>query len=269
VLLSGTLNDTTVARYRALCAGAAGQLDTALVLTDALGWAASALGLQNVEILRPDDIFLAAYGEKSKSRKIVPGNTDLVMLAFARRRPWYDHVWMVEYDVFFPQGFEPLLRIDAASDADLILSTGPHIRTGCPKWTWWKSFKPGKGAEDLPDAEAAYGLFCLSRYGAALFAALDRAYREGWTGHHEATVPTIARWAGLKVESVNAVARRAIATRVHSMTSFRVGSCEPTEGALIYHPVKSLEHEVELRRAIAEHAPVALPPDRHSKARAG
>jgi len=259
VLLSGTLNDTTVVRYRALCADVDRQIDIVLVLTDALGMAANALGLENVEILQPDDIYLNAYGEKSKARRIVPGNTGLVMLAFLRRRPWYDHVWMVEDDVFFPHGFEPLLRIDAASDADLILATGPHIRKQCESWFHWKSFKPGKGAEHLQDTEAAHGLFCMARYSAPLLAAVDRAYRDGWTGHHEATVTSIARWSGLKVDSLNAVARRVLGAPVHTMASFHVRDCAATEGALVYHPVKTLELEAELRRAIAEQTRLALP----------
>jgi hypothetical protein len=251
VLLSHTLNDTTLARYRALANGMPSGFDVVLALTEPYGEAVRALALPQTEILTPDEIYLPEYGAKAQSRRVTPGNTDLVTLAFARRRPWYRRIWLVEYDVLFPFGPAVLARLDAATDAELITSRRLMSRAQRPRWVWWNSFQPPESeAARLDPQEAVNGLCCICRYGDRLPAELDRAFRAGWVGHQEAVVPTITRLAGFDMEHLNEVAKRAIGRPVLTENSFRVRECAAEAGAMIYHPVKTLALEARLMAEI-------------------
>jgi hypothetical protein len=252
-LLSHTLNDTTLARYRALAGALPDGFDVVLLLTDQLGEAVRACGLDGeAVVLDPADVFLPDYGAKAASGQVRPGNTDLVMLAFWRRRPWYDRIWMVEYDVLFPAGPEVLARLDTASEADLIVAQKLGRRPVGEDRLRWRAFTVAPGARERATADTCrHSLFCESRYGARLFPALDQAYRQGWSGHHEATVPSIALCDGLQVDHLNAVAQRALGRPVLSRDrSFRVERCDADDPAFIYHPVKTERAAEELLRAL-------------------
>ncbi len=248
VLLSHALDAVTLSRHAALRSALAATHDVVLALTEPLGAEAAALGLADVEVLAPYEIFLPDYGAKAASRSILPGNNDLALLAFARRRPGYAHVWMVEYDVFFARGAGLLARLDAASGAELITATRPRNRAESPDWYWWPTLRhaPSEPRGGLRCA----ALLCIARYGARLIAELDAAYRAGWEGHFEAVVPTIAARRGMWMEALNTVALRAIGRRVTTPKSFHHNACEPSPAARIYHPVKTLEAEAALRAAL-------------------
>jgi hypothetical protein len=248
MLLSHALDPVTVSRHAALRSALATTHDVVLALTEPLGAEAAALGLADVEVLAPDEIFLPAYGDKAASRAIVPGNNDLALLAFARRRPGYSHVWMIEYDVFFPRGAGLLARLDAASGAELITATRPRNRVESPDWHWWPTLRhaPSEPRWGLRCA----ALLCIARYGTRLIAELDAAYRAGWSGHFEAVVPTIAARREMWMEALNTVALRATGERVLNQTSFHHRACAPSPAARVYHPVKTLEAEAALRAAL-------------------
>jgi hypothetical protein len=248
ILLSHALDPVTLSRHAALRSALGATHDVMLALTGKPGDEAAALGLADAEVLSPDEIFLDAYGAKAASRAIVPGNNDLALLAFARRRPAYAHFWMIEYDVFFPRGAGLLARLDAASDAELITATRPRNRTESADWHWWPTLRhaPSEPRWGLRCA----ALLCIARYGARLIAELDAAYRAGWDGHFEAVVPTIAARRGMRMEALNTVALRATGERVLNPKSFHHRHCAPSPAARIYHPVKTLEAETALRAAL-------------------
>jgi hypothetical protein len=247
MLLSHALDPVTLSRHAALRAALAGTHDVVLALTEDLAAEAASLGLSDVEVLAPDEIYLPAYGEKAAPRRIVPGNSDLALLAFARRRPGYSHVWMIEYDVMFAGSPALLARLDAASEAELITAT--RVRTGreSPAWYWWPTLHPAPSEPRVGPRRSA--LLCLARYGATLIAELDAGYRAGWRGHFEAVVPSLAARRGLPMESLNKVALRATGQRVLTARSFHHRACAPCAGARIYHPVKTPEAEAALRAA--------------------
>jgi hypothetical protein len=246
-LLSHRLCDTTLARFDALRAAAP---DAMLLLTEPLGTAVRRAGLDAALVLSPEEIFLTEYGAKSASRRIVPGNNDLVLLALRRARPGHVRYWMVEYDVWLPEGGGTLAALDAASDADLLMPLRIESRADTPGWHHWPSLViPPE--EALPEAEQCHGLLCLFRTGAALLDALDGAYRRGWAGHFEAVLPTLARARGFTTETLNMIGRRALRRKVTDARAFHHRRCAPSPGALIYHPVKTEPAARALRDALA------------------
>lgn len=246
-LLSHRLCDTTLAQLEELRAAAPGAV---LLLTEPLGAAVRRAGLADALVLSPDDMYPAVYGAKSASRRIVPGNADLALLALRRARPGHARYWLIEYDVFLPGGAALLATLDAASDADLLLPLRPETRAATPRWHHWPGFVLPPG-EPLPEAEQRHGLTCMFRASAALLDALDDTYRRGWSGHAEAVLPTLAAARGLRVETLNAVARRALGRKVTDGRAFSAFRCVPSATALIYHPVKTEPAARALRDALA------------------
>lgn len=246
-LLSHRLCDTTLARFDELRAIAP---DAVLLLTEPLSEIVRRAGLDAALVLSPDDLYRPEHGAKSASRRIVPGNADLALLALRRARPDHARYWLIEYDVFLPGGAAALATLDAANDADLLLPLRPESRTASPRWHHW----PGvviPPDDALPDAAQRHGLACLFRASAGLLDALDAAYRRGWAGHVEAVLPTLAAARGFTVETLNAVARRAMGRRVTEPRAFNAFRCAPSAGALIYHPVKTEPAARALRDALA------------------
>jgi hypothetical protein len=246
-LLSHRLCDTTLARFDELRATGA---DAVLLLTEPLGTAVRRAGLDAALVLSAEDIFLPAYGAKSASRRIVPGNADLALLALRRARPGHARYWLIEYAVFLPGGAGPLATLDAASDADLLLPMRPRRRADDPRWFHW----PGlviPPDEPLPEADQLHALNSLVRASAALLDAVDGAYRRGWPGHAEAVLPSLAAARGLRVETLNAVGRRALGREVTDGRAFSAFRCAPSATALIYHPVKTEPAARALRDALA------------------
>lgn len=246
-LLSHRLCDTTLARFDDLRAAGA---DSVLLLTEPLGIAVRRAGIGDALVLSPDEIHLPDYGAKSASRRIVPGNADLALLALRRARPGYARYWLVEYDVFLPEGGRTLAALDAASAAALLLPLRLENRADTPAWHHWPGLVIPPG-EAVPEAAHSQGLLCLFRASAALLDALDAAYRRGWAGHVEAVLPTLATARGFAVETMNAAGRRALGRNVTDGRAFSAFRCRPTAPALIYHPVKTEAAAGALRDAPA------------------
>lgn len=251
VLLSHRLCDTTLSRLDALRQGVGTDMAVVLALTEPLGRAVAGLGLADCLVLARPDVFLPDYGQKGASRRIVPGNPDLVTLAVRRARPGHQHYWYVEYDVWFAGGTEVLTRLDAATDADLVFPLRLHSRQAAPWWHHWPSVTIPAG-EAPPEAGQWHGLLCLHRASARLLDAVDAAYRRGWAGHFEAMLPTIAAASGFAVEGLGDMAHRLFGRPLLDRRSFQAPGCEPAAPDMIYHPVKSAEAE----RALREGRPV-------------
>lgn len=246
-LLSHRLCDTTLARFDDLRAIAP---DAVLLLTEPLGTAVRRAALDPALVLSADDIHLHVYGAKSASRRIVPGNADLALRALRRARPGHARYWLVEYDVFLPGGATTIAALDAASTADLLLPLRLESRADTPGWYHWPGFVLAP-AEALPEAEQWHGLTRLFRASAALLDALDAAYRRGWAGHVEAVLPTFAKAHGFTVETLNAAGRRALGRQVTDGRAFGAFRCQPSDTALLYHPVKTEPAASALRDALA------------------
>lgn len=240
VLLSHRLCDTTLARHEELAATLPAGFTLVLALTEPLGRAAGMIGLPEVELLSPQDVYFPAYEAKAASGKPPSHNTDLALLAVWRRRPHHGVYWLVEYDVWLPQGGTALAALDAATEADYLIPFAPNPRTPDSTWKHWTWFRhPPAAAAWLAENPPAHALQCIERLSNPLLAALDAAYRDGWSGHPESLLPTIARLNGLSIESMRAVGRRLFGRDIVSKRSFRVRDAAPEPGAEIYHPVKT------------------------------
>ena len=242
VLVTHRLCDTTLGRIDALREGLAGRVDLIVALTEPLGRAAAACGVAEALVLGRDDIFRAEYPLKGASRKIVPGNADLVPLAVRRARPGYARYWYIEYDVWFACGAGVLAELDAATEADLVLPLHDHPRSRSQDWINWPSvvIPPGEAAAA---GDPRHALLCLHRASARLLDAVDRAYRRGWAGHFEATLPTIAHAEGFVAERIVELSRRALGRPLLDPRSFRSHGCDGAGAGFIYHPVKTATAE--------------------------
>lgn len=256
LMLAHALDDMTLARWREWRAGWGATHDTRLVLTAPHDAAARALGVDDVLHVAPQEIFRAELRRKAASGKIVPGNVDLVVLAAHRRFPAWRHVIAGEYDVFVPAGFAALRAADAASDADLV-ACQPRRPEDDPGWVHWRAAAPGAG-----DTGAALCsmLFPLARWSARLFEAMEAGYRDGWRGHCEVSVPSIAAARGLSRETWNDAAARAGVPPITTPDSFHVRRMRADAPHLAYHPVKTQAAARDIAQALGLPPPQEVPP---------
>ena len=123
------------------------------------------------------------------------GHTDLIALHAFRAHPGYDRYWAIEYDVRFSGPWSRLFRAFEDDPADLLTSSVLRRRHD-PEWYNW----PSLAAPEALDEDRTLRVFLpIFRASAAMVAAVDEAYRAGWTGHCEATWGTIAMMRGLSV----------------------------------------------------------------------
>lgn len=151
------------------------------------------------------EVRLPAYAGKSAGgdawRIWRGGHPDLITLAFWRAHPDFDRYWVIEYDVRFSGRWDTLLAAFADNDADF-LSTSLRRRPDQPLWPYWDSLR-APGDRPPPDGMEQLCAFTpIYRVSAAGMAAMDRAYRAGWSGHIEVAWPSLIRAAGLTVEDL-------------------------------------------------------------------
>lgn len=240
VLLSHRLCDTTLARHEELAVTLPAGFTLVLALTEPLGRAAGMIGLPDVELLSPQDLYFPAYAAKAASGKPPSHNTDLALLALWCRRPDHGLYWQVEYDVWLPNAGTVLAALDAATEADHLIPFAPNPRMPDSTWVHWTRLRPPPSATAwLAENPPRRALQCIEWLSAPLLAALDAAYRDGWSGHPESLLPTIARLNGLSLEAMRAVGRRLFGREIVTRRSFRGRDVGHEPGAEIYHPVKT------------------------------
>jgi hypothetical protein len=240
VLLSHRLCDTTLARHEELAATLPAGFRLVLALTEPLGRAVSLLGLSEVELLSREEVYFPRYQAKATSGKPPSHNTDLALLAVWRRRPHHAFYWLVEYDVWMPRAGALLAALDGASEADYLVPFPPRPRRPDSAWIHWSWFRhPPEATAWLAENAPSHSMQCIERLSAALLAALDAAYREGWSGHPESLLPTIARRNGLSIETMRALGRRLFGREIVTRRSFGARHATHEPGAEIYHPLKT------------------------------
>ncbi len=112
-----------------------------------------------------------------------------------------DFLWITDERVFFEGDWESFYDGFDGCDADL-LATVIRSRDEEPDWPWWSSLRDPAGNEVGGGVAAMLPLVRLSQAAAAVILV---GLREGWTGHPEAVVPTLASKAGLKIEDIGGI----------------------------------------------------------------
>jgi hypothetical protein len=192
------------------------------------------------------EVFLPEYPGKLAIRGIVPGNYDLLILAFWRRMPFYKHVWYAEYDVWFQGGVGDLARINSADSSDLLggFFWSYEEKPRWPHWEWMVIGEIPETCRPIRLSDFQGGLLSLSRLSHRLLAVLDQAYRQGWGGHAEATIPTLCRLHGMSARQIDEASLALGLPPQYDWGTFNVGAARPHRGMSIYHPVKT-EHRIQ------------------------
>lgn len=141
---------------------------------------------------------LRARAKKVIGDRLVPGNVHLAFLDFRRARPEFERYWFVEFDVAFHGAWRDFFAELEADPADLLASQlrGPEHEPG---WYWWPTLDLPGGP---PPQRRLRAFLPIARFSAAALDAVGAAVDRGWTGHHEGTVPTAVREAGLTLSDL-------------------------------------------------------------------
>ena len=161
---------------------------------------APARGLEQRVYLYDDDRARFQHGLESvgRGRVTFPGNMIRVMLAFAKDHPDFDHYWWIEYDVVFTGCWETLFSHFEHNDADL-LATSIHSFEHYRGWSHWRELQAPVTLDGSLMTRAFLPVYRISRRALEL---LPAEYGNGWSGHFEATVPTILRAHRFRVEDI-------------------------------------------------------------------
>jgi hypothetical protein len=126
------------------------------------------------------------------------GHTDLLLLRFAQMHPEFDQFWSMEYDVRFSGAWRTLFDAFRNSPAEFLATT---VRTAAdePDWFYWSTLRAPVPLRDIERLRCFMPIFRASR---AAVEVMDQAYRAGWSGHLEATWPTVLNHAGLMIEDI-------------------------------------------------------------------
>jgi hypothetical protein len=162
-------------------------------------------------------------------------DVDCFVLLYAEARPLPERLWVVEYDVDFSGRWSALFDAFLDSGADLLATTVlRHAAT--PGWENWKTVRSPAGRPD-PDRLLRAFLPC-HRVSRRALGALKAAYRAGWSGHYEATVPTVLAEAGLAIEDMGGdgeFVRPGNRNRFYTNTP---AAADLSPGSFVFRPVR-------------------------------
>jgi hypothetical protein len=186
----------------------------------------------------------------SDVKQIIPGNNDLLFLYLAKKLPNYSYYWFLEYDVAFSGSWERLFFQLNSCDADL-LGTNLVPRSHDPHWNWWSTLET---SEKLDIEEELRGFFPIVRISSKLLETVHIKYKQGWSGHFEVLLPTIASVCDARIEDIggdgpfvksknkNRFYTSTVAAGSDSPGTFIYRPPRPAPGILsnkLWHPVKS------------------------------
>lgn len=138
------------------------------------------------------------YGQKSDQRqfRLIPGNCDMVPLYFMRHYPDYDQMIVMEDDVVYSGRYHDLFQAVVALNGDLLCA---HVSDYFKDWTHASQFNKGHYGQTEPEKLVFLPFHKISY---SLLRALDHAYLQGLSGHHEMTIPYVAAQEGMAVVDI-------------------------------------------------------------------
>ncbi len=138
------------------------------------------------------------YPEKHREHRgtFWPRNIEMPLMGFFLENPQYAHYWLMEYDVRFTGHWKDFFAHFAGNRSDLLATTifDYDFRPG---WDNWKTLRAPRS---IPEQERVRALLSFCRLSNAALQTVHRAYRDGWSGHYEVTIPTILKTQGLAIE---------------------------------------------------------------------
>jgi hypothetical protein len=235
LLMTHFLDDGIVAQYRRLKAEAVG-LDVFLLYNRSDDPAPGFPVPADVEVSSLCADKIRALGYPRKGLRLNARDVELFVMLFRRRHPDYAHYWIVEYDVDFSGRWSVLFDAFAASPADL-LATTVHRFAVNPKWPNWNTVEGPLGP--LPTSCLLRAFMPCCRLSGDALTALDRAYALGWSGHYEATVPTLVADAGLSIEDMGGEGEFVAAGNRNRFYTNTPANNHLAPGSFVFRPVRS------------------------------
>lgn len=164
--------------------------------------------------------------------RLIPGNVGLLLLHLARTGRGYERYWLVEYDVAYSGDWGAFFGHFRSNESDLLGTTFQPHRV-LPEFHWWDALE---SPDPVPREELYRGFFPVMRITHRGLDALDRAYSDGWSGHHEVVLPTALPRYGAEIEDIGGegpFVRPGNENRFYTNTPWRTGL---GPGTFIYRP---------------------------------
>jgi hypothetical protein len=215
-------------------------------------------------------VYSERCGEQSLRHELwrKAGSADLMVLCFALEHQHYQHIWGVEYDVHFQGLWSFFFDRFAGSNADLIGTLlGPMDELPANVQAMPPAFHDEAGNRPA-SADAIAGFFPIFRMSRAFLKMLDGSYRNGWNGHYEYTLGTLAQRHAMTVEDIGGDGPF---VRPHNKNAFYFAShrrWDKSPGTFVFRPELSsvrrhentLWHPVKPNGVYFNHAPPAGDP---------
>lgn len=236
LLMTHMLDGRIVGQYRRLTAEAGAGRDVHILYNRDDDPSPGYMPPEDVRVFsfRAGDV--RAMGYPRKGRRLNARDVELFALLFMRRHPWYARAWVIEYDVEFTGQWSTLFDAFDDSPADL-LGTTLHRYEINPHWENWRTVRPPK--EGVPRERWMRAFLPCHRLTRAAAEALDQAYRKGWSGHYEATVPTVLAEAGLLLEDMGGDGEFVRPGNLNRFYTNTPSLNELSPGSFVFRPVRA------------------------------
>jgi hypothetical protein len=133
------------------------------------------------------------------------GNEELKMLSACDRIAGYQYYLTVEYDVIFLTNPRESLAalIETAMSGDLAASRFTRKQEWNSDWMWWPGLQSPEGSGIDLELIATRAFMPIVGFSSDFAAIYEKKLAEGWIGHYEALLPTIAKHCGISVADFN------------------------------------------------------------------
>lgn len=167
--------------------------------------------------------------------RLIPGNTDLLLLSFWREHPQYEHYWVIEYDVRYTGHWRKLLEQFDACRAD-VLATRIERYADAPAWEHWVTLKV---PPEVNWNEHALKIFMpICRMSNRVCGVVDAVAQAGWGGHSESIWGTAASFHGLRIEDIGAYGAFTPVERRGKHYTATSGSLPWQSASFVFRPIR-------------------------------
>ncbi len=165
------------------------------------------------------------------------GHTDLCALHFFQTHPDFDYYWFIEYDVRFSGDWSDFFVAFDGDSSDLLTTSLRRARDDA-SWMHWPTLHPPESVPPLSEEDRICGFMPIFRVSHRGMETMDRAYRMGWTGHCEATWPTILNHAGLHIEDIGGDSEFVAPGNRNRFYTNTLSSKDLSPGSLAFRPAR-------------------------------